>query len=438
MTVVASDAPMLVLFIVGWYLPPVLWIYYRRARHICLKYRLPRRTIVPMLLFTVYAIVMPATSVFGKDWPSIGSYVLTFIVIPMALVFFIITETMIVVLFQITELLMLPQSSTPRKVRRLILYRWLLHPPIQIFLAALVLVGLVTPFLRVDAKTLFLPDAVGTVSPQYQELTLILIVEVVCLLLLVLILSWYISHVVDNFGLRRSYQQTFRGIILILVLIVLARVAADGVQDDTLRSWRLPSFFSVVGAHTMLYFHVFLPVRAMRASRDATLRRVQRSPSRIHPHSMLEKKAILEKFLMDEHRFRNFLTFARMEYTTEPLLALQAITAFEAGEPSLSAASRLVAQCLSPRCELETEVGKRLSLAYHDKLGDLRNADAPRTPPQFFHAFRQELLVWILHELVPAFTEHPLGVEYVAFMRLEKSMDRLNVVLACVEDLDTS
>ncbi|OQR83940.1 hypothetical protein ACHHYP_14103 [Achlya hypogyna] len=437
MAVTASDAPMLALFVLSWYMPPVLFLYVRHARHVCIKYRLPRRTAVPMLLFMVYSILNPTICVFGKEWPSLGKYIINFFLLPVALVFFIITEAMIVVLFQITELLMLPQSSTPHKVRRLILYRWLLHPPIQITLATVVLLALVTPFFNADVSTLLLPSAVGAASKLFVENTTVLMGEVVVLLFVVLLLSWYISHIVDNFGLRRSYQQTFRSISLVIILVGLMRISLLTLNASEIAPLNLPSFFATIGAHMFFYFHVCLPVRAMQTSGYVTPRTRARSTSRIHPNNLDEKKSILEKFLSAEPRFKSFLTFARMEYSTEPLLALRAIEAFDSGEPSLAAATRLVQQCLVPHCEMETDVGRKLHGLYHDKLVEIRLANAARVPPGFFRPFRQDLLAWIVKELVPEFMEHPLGVEYALFARMEKSMDRLNVVLACVEDVDT-
>ncbi|OQR95851.1 hypothetical protein THRCLA_07518 [Thraustotheca clavata] len=435
--VTVGSIPMLLELATSIFFPFFIIVYLRNARHACIKYRLPRRTAVPMVLLTFYSICTPVITVFGQSWPGIGSYFLHFILIPFALVLFLVTEAMIVVLFQITELLMLPQTSTPRKVRRLTFYRWMLHPPVQLVLSMIVIMVLISPFLSIDINSLMLPDATAINIPEFEHAVDVLSIEIALLLLIILWLSWYISHVVDNFGLRHSYQQSFRGLLLVLILVALMRLVALYTNSTIPEDLHLPRFFSTLGAQFLVYFHIYLPVRSMQTSGQLITRR-PRSSSRVHPNNLEEQKAILEKFLSQDHFFKSFLTFARHEYSIEPLLAFKALLQYNAGDRTVDDAIQLTQLCMVPHCELESEVGKKLWPIYNDKLNASRNSKAYKAPINFFHTFQQALLTWIVKEMLSNYAQHPLGVEYAAFARKEKSMDRLDIVLACVEDVDDS
>ncbi|ETV97309.1 hypothetical protein, variant 1 [Aphanomyces invadans] len=254
-----ASCALIVCWASGAYMPVALAFYVKHRNHPSIKYRQPMLMAVVGLLCTIQCWGMACIGLFGRPWSCVAAVVPSLVLFRVTGLVYFLAQGSVVAMFSITELLALPQHRSPTALKRMQAYRWLLFRPVQ---AGFVMVGGILALgvgIGILPSTLWhatFGDCVG--DRPVQALYISTAAEIAAMSAVSLYLSRHISMVVDNFGLRQTYERAALAMFVVAV-VGAATMASAAMGTKTAEVFR--TAIHAIAAHVVVGFHIVLPVR---------------------------------------------------------------------------------------------------------------------------------------------------------------------------------
>ncbi|KAF0684451.1 Aste57867_23547 [Aphanomyces stellatus] len=269
-------------------------------------------------------------------------------------------------------------------------------------------------------------------------------IEVCLVVVATSVLTYFISHVVDNFGLRRAYLGSAYGLFALFAIDFPVTVIFNG---PIVSKYALDLFIDLFSAHVMIWIHVVLPLLHALTSNASNEARAFKGTS-----------SILEAYLQTKDGYRVFVEFAKLEFVYEAVAAWKDIFEFKTNAPDHYTADAIFDQYLGDAAPLPLQnfvpahVWKRYQVAFgatkrysiHPGIddNDADNASVVVRSNSFFDVVYEALMQLFLTETLPHFQDHPLGDQWLIFVaqfHATRQLDRvlLATVLPHGDDLST-
>ncbi|KAF0757629.1 hypothetical protein AaE_004210, partial [Aphanomyces astaci] len=341
------------------YMPPVLYLYITHMHHSPIKYCQPYLMASTGLCCTVYCLATPLIHILGSTWPS-PLFIMCGYVVPIyACTSYVLSAAAMVVMFKITDLVVNHSHFTPRHVNQLAFYRWLLYPKVQ--LPSMGCIGfvstlpcLVAVVISADLTTLEMQQS------SYNSILWISMAAVAILGSVVGIgLSKHMPPYMDNLGLRRTYQRTYRTSI-VFVLVSLLHGGLEWILSVPLgREFHVRNLIYTLAMQYVFFFNIAAPLRHLALSSQAmtsVVTTTSKAASRMKE---------LEQYLRSNHGLPTFMTFCQRDFRTEELRAWQLVEQFK---QRLVSARKLLTTCLVPQCALACPTSVKWGPTYVTRL----------------------------------------------------------------------
>ncbi|KDO33797.1 hypothetical protein SPRG_01676 [Saprolegnia parasitica CBS 223.65] len=380
-----------------------LLIYYCNRQSPSIRYRNPNFISIAAVWASIYSIARCAVSL-NPDMISCTNLALLFgISLQTTLMSYLLAEIMVVLTFNLTE--RMTKYSAQRDSQRAAISRlqWLLRRKhvTYMWLGIQVLWNLPNCALVLSG-----PDYSrfnGTNCPDELRLRVIPfnMAQYCCIAIGTLVLSRAMSRVVDNFGVRKAFQNSSRAMCVFVVCYLPVSLLYD---TSFVQSTHLELFIVVVGAHVIVVFHVLGPIR--QAFRD-------------RPSSSSAFKGtlgILEAFLHTDEGYKAFTAFAKGEYEVEVLVAWRALADYRGEAREDLSATDIFDTHLGPNAPLPVHRFVPPLLLHRYETAFAGNAKYGVHPdsaqdPNFFNPLHDALLSYMVHTTLPRFQAHEVGAQ---------------------------
>ncbi|KAF0719497.1 Aste57867_997 [Aphanomyces stellatus] len=257
------DVVLVISCVLTCYTPVAFGLYLRHMDHPSIKYREPRLMALVCAISIVQCMGQPLVALLDSAWPCAVTVVFGVVLPTIASVTFLVAQGSVVVMFAITEMLVLPQQHAPHTLRRIQWYRWLLYRPVQWMALVTGCVVVVTPLVIVVPSRLW---QASTSTCAFDDDTMQIVTTTLLTLwgVVALYLTAHLSAVVDNFGLRQSYHRTIGTVVLGGTIAII--VSQPTVVDPAVTRSLYPILATWIH-HVVLVFNLVLPVRQLGTSR---------------------------------------------------------------------------------------------------------------------------------------------------------------------------
>ncbi|KAH9144559.1 hypothetical protein AeRB84_011506 [Aphanomyces euteiches] len=381
---------------------------------------------VPALCFMVFALILPVVDILNA---SCIFYALWFVLCLCGVISYLLVQLSQVVTFKITELLAQPSLATAETTRRMMRYRWFLHPSIQEALWGIANICFAVPvFYPFDFSALITQKR----GACFDQLTMDLIIgEFFLLVCFSLALAVQSSRIVDNFGLREANIATAKGVLLCVVQQTICSIGFYALGWIWILDLYITDATVCLPVHVFYYFNIIQPLHHVRSPQGLFSQRISvlSTASSSRGISTPNVSSFLS-FLQHPDGYRAFLEFARMDLNLETLLARQRMHEFREA-PSVAAAVQVYQECLVPQCLLATDIGLRWHSIYVQKKTTWETSGAVSIDA--FEPVAKELLQSMFRTQFPRFLAQPAGVlawhDFVDRMRALAKLDRVLTIV---------
>ncbi|KAF0717656.1 hypothetical protein As57867_002163, partial [Aphanomyces stellatus] len=351
-----------VLLLVSCALPLAIGLFLTRRHYPSIRYASPHQTAV-CSSFAAILSVGTSAMLLSQDSVSCGSFnVFIYLFTNAGFFGLCVTQLTLVLTFHLTQQLALHNADTKvgekakafatiQRLRRLltphsIVAKWVVGN----------LVWFLPPLAAVDAPLVTNMQSTSIANclavPMNVVMNGIILLQILLFIVALVVLSLYLSKVIDNFGLRRHYQVMSRVLASLLCLECLCVVfhTADVVAAYRLRYVVLP-----LGGIAVVGCQVVWPLLQSR----------HEAPISMHGHEDHSSKlAVLEDFLATDDGLAAFSAFARLEFSLENVVAWKA--AFEFKKKGGGDAYAIYSSYMSVGAAMETNIPDALRQHYHD------------------------------------------------------------------------
>ncbi|OQR88781.1 hypothetical protein THRCLA_10106, partial [Thraustotheca clavata] len=213
-------------------------------------------------------------------------------------------------------------------------------------------------------------------------------------------LSYSMSKVVDNFGLRIAFQRCGRAMCLVLLCYLPFSILHD---ESFVLDSHLEFFIAAFGGQLIHLFHIIGPVRQVFKEKI------------FDQNTFKGTEGILEAFLSTESGFNAFTEFAKGEYEYEAVVAWKALADFKAGTDDCLSATEIyqthiyLQAPLSLRRFISANLLERYETAYEGNTKYGIHPDVAHDS-ESFNLILAELMIYLVYSTLPRFQLHPLGV----------------------------
>ncbi|ETW07719.1 hypothetical protein, variant [Aphanomyces invadans] len=235
-------------------------------------------------------------------------------------------------------------------------------------------------------------------------------------------LSFQISKVVDNFGLRQAFQTGNRALVVYFFVYfpILVFVPAEVVY-----TYHLDLTINVAIVHTLLWIHIVRPVSDFfRASRTAATSSMFNGTARV-----------LDAFLHTPNGFQAMSAFAKSDFMIESVIAWRALVDYRNEMPGHMSALDIYNQFIAPSAPFPLDnvvkgtILKRYAIAFECNNKYSIHPDDGEQGAQYFDVLLDAIVNKILIEMLPRFQRHPLGAGWFDFLRRHHTQHALDKVL---------
>ncbi|KAF0684461.1 Aste57867_23557 [Aphanomyces stellatus] len=416
------------------YAPVAIALYVWRRRHPAIRYCSPIEMAVTAMAAFLNGFTRCLVVLF-MDRVSCSCRILAFgIPLQIALVGYTLAELRVVLTFHLTEL-MVAHASRRRQANKHtlpLLHACLRRGWLSASVHLLVYVVSNMPFFAVlyskPASTRY--DAIpGTQCPVQliHDVAYLLSAEFGLTALVSFVLSFQLSRVIDNFGLRQSFLACGRAFVLFLVAYYVLLIWF--YDTPAVVTYHIDVFLNLAMDHTLIWFHVLCPLRASfytphECCRDASA-------------TLQGSAAVLDAFLRTPDGHAAFSTFAAAEFALEAVLAWKSLSDFQARAAGHMTAADIYAQFIGPAaplsldCVVESSVLRRFATALeaNQKYAVHPTGDDDNSDGHYFDVLLDAVMAKCTNDLLPRFQRHPLGVDWFTFLVKFHTQVALDTVL---------
>ncbi|EQC39724.1 hypothetical protein SDRG_03152 [Saprolegnia diclina VS20] len=396
-----------------------LLVYYCNRQSPSIRYRNPNFISIAAAWAAIYSIARCAVSL-NPDMISCTNLALLFgISLQTTLMSYLLAEIMVVLTFNLTERMTKYNAQRTSQRAAIARLQWLLRRKhvTYAWLCIQLLWNLPTCALVLSG-----PDYSGfngTNCPNELRLRVVPVnmVQYCCIASGTLLLSRAMSKVVDNFGVRTSFQNSSRAMCVFVICYLPVSLL---YETAFVQATHLELFIVVVGAQVIVVFHMLGPIR--QAFRD-------------RPSSGFAFKGtlgILEAFLHTDDGYQAFSEFAKGEYEVEVLVAWQALTEYRGEAKEALSATDIFDTHLGLDAPLPVRRFIPPLLLHRYEAAFAGNAKYGVRPdsahdPDFFNPLLDALLSHMVHQTLPRFQAHEIGAQiwksYVAQYQTRLALD---------------
>ncbi|RHY45683.1 hypothetical protein DYB37_008502 [Aphanomyces astaci] len=238
-------------------------------------------------------------------------------------------------------------------------------------------------------------------------------------------LSKHMPPYMDNLGLRRTYQRTYRTSIF-FVLVSLLHGGLEWILSVPLgREFHVRNLIYTLAMQYVFFFNIAAPLRHLALSSQAmtsVVTTTSKAASRMKE---------LEQYLRSNHGLPTFMTFCQRDFRTEELRAWQLVEQFK---QRLVSARKLLTTCLVPQCALACPTSVKWGPTYVARLESWLRRDEDivgnELPTTFFDEFQAALLEALCEDVWLRFQRQSL--DWIDHDRRRRSLEGMDTVLRMV------
>ncbi|RHY61933.1 hypothetical protein DYB30_010559 [Aphanomyces astaci] len=238
-------------------------------------------------------------------------------------------------------------------------------------------------------------------------------------------LSKHMPPYMDNLGLRRTYQRTYRTSIF-FVLVSLLHGGLEWILSVPLgREFHVRNLIYTLAMQYVFFFNIAAPLRHLALSSQAmtsVVTTTSKAASRMKE---------LEQYLRSNHGLPTFMTFCQRDFRTEELRAWQLVEQFK---QRLVSARKLLTTCLVPQCALACPTSVKWGPTYVTRLESWLRRDEDivgnEVPTTFFDEFQAALLEALCEDVWLRFQRQSL--DWIDHDRRRRSLEGMDTVLRMV------
>ncbi|RQM29832.1 hypothetical protein B5M09_012255 [Aphanomyces astaci] len=238
-------------------------------------------------------------------------------------------------------------------------------------------------------------------------------------------LSKHMPPYMDNLGLRRTYQRTYRTSIF-FVLVSLLHGGLEWILSVPLgREFHVRNLIYTLAMQYVFFFNIAAPLRHLASSSQAmtsVVTTTSKAASRMKE---------LEQYLRSNHGLPTFMTFCQRDFRTEELRAWQLVEQFK---QRLVSAQKLLTTCLVPQCALACPTSVKWGPTYVARLESWLRRDEDivgnEVPTTFFDEFQAALLEALCEDVWLRFQRQSL--DWIDHDRRRRSLEGMDTVLRMV------
>ncbi|KDO16862.1 hypothetical protein SPRG_17658 [Saprolegnia parasitica CBS 223.65] len=413
-------ALLVVLVVLGAYMPVLLTLYVCRRRQAHVRCRQPLAMAFAAACVMIFALADPMHQVVSGPTKGLPCYWhvvwATFGVTGSA--WYLIVAASHVVQHRVTEVLAQP-LDLEEPYPKMRLYRWMLRRRVQrCACAAIVALILGATLSASNTATLLGSSTDGCLTPAMVVSIGIQFGFCLCVVLSVV----YALHSVDDLaGLHRTYAQTLLHAMGVLWLLGFVSYCESQFQWTLLRLYNVKTMVSTLLAHLLFYFNIVHPMTSLRATRvdDANY-----SGDATATSCSLHELASFRTYLEQPHGLDDFTAYCRLALRLEDILAYTTLWNFMTQPPTREAATAIYHECLDHDGPLVTPSAAKWRDFYWSQLaphglwnsGSTRNVHGLEVVPwDLYSPFLNDLVVAMYRDLAPDFTRHALGLSWREF-----------------------
>ncbi|ETV86158.1 hypothetical protein H257_02614 [Aphanomyces astaci] len=412
-------------FALSFYLPFAILVYYCNRHKPAIRYRNPVEMTFTATAAFAYCFARCMGSLFVDKF-SCTLRLLSFgVPLQLGLVGYLLAELRVVLTFNLTEMML--AHAERRKVN---------HHKLG-YLHSLLRRGLLSTYRICLHVAWNVPLVIILYSHDYSlyngencpndlshQVTTLFASEFLVVVVASLMLSFNMSKVVDNFGLRQSFQASGR--ILFIWFCIYFPLLTFFFDADIVFNYRADLFMDILISHTFIWIHIVLPLRE----------------AYVMSHHDFEGAAfkgtvgILDAYLHTPEGFQAFSTFAKSEFRLECVLAWKTLVDYRVDSPEHLSAFEIYEQHIAPTAPLSLEKDIPASILKRYGLAFEANSKYSIVPEEmvrdanYFDVLLDSVMDKILVETLPRFQQHALGATWGDFvskyntqMALDKMLD---------------
>ncbi|ETW07715.1 hypothetical protein H310_02164 [Aphanomyces invadans] len=410
----------------SFYLPFAILLYYCNRHKPAIRYRNPVEMTFTATAAFAYGFARCMGSLFVDKFSCTFRLLSFGIPLQLGLMGYLLAELRVVLTFNLTELMV--AHAERRKVNRhnlshlhsllrrglLSVYRILIH---ILWNTPLVIILYSNDYSSYNGEQ--------CPSRLNHKVTTLFATEFLVIVVASMVLSFKMSKVVDNFGLRRSFQASGR--ILFLWFCIYFPILAFFFDTDVVLSYRLDLFMDILIAHTFIWIHIVLPLREAYMMPDHD----------VDGAAFKGTTGILDAYLHTPEGFKAFSTFAKSEFRLECVLAWKTLVDYRIESPDHLSAFEIYELHIAPAAPLSLEKDISPSILKRYVLAFEANSKYSIAPEEmvrdvnYFDVLLDAIMDKIVVETLPRFQQHALGANWGDFvskyntqMALDKMLNR--------------
>ncbi|OQR92164.1 hypothetical protein ACHHYP_04012 [Achlya hypogyna] len=412
------------------YMPVVVILFYARRDMPSIRYRNPVQMTICGIMASLYCFIKLAFQLTDTALDC-GTYLDMCNVLFHATTFSVfLAEVSVAATFYLTELLVLFHTSghnptADRRARRLHVF---LQPRTTwvVWGVGHVLWGLPSVVL-LSAYAPTLADTTVATCPRdpHTAIQALGLVQLGLILAGGGLVTYFMSTLVDNFGLRSAYVHAHK----VWVACFVGYSVLFALRDNSIVvTYKLEPALSAVGVQSVVFIYIARPL--LLSFSDKQHHRMQ---------WLTGTEKLLETFLLTPDGFASFAAFCRQECMYDVLIVWRATVKYEDDSNDDNDPQRIYRRYLRHDAPVPLRnLSSHLKDLYHGLFEsnikyhvDIADQDLER---QWFQPLREELLKRLVAEVLPHFQVDPLGVGWPAFLHREQTSQALDLVLHQVDD----
>ncbi|KAH9086205.1 hypothetical protein LEN26_020362 [Aphanomyces euteiches] len=413
----------IIVFGISFYLPLVILVYYCNRHKPPLRYRNP----FEMALTATAAFLYTCSRCMGSlfvDEISCTFRLLSFgVPLNFGLVGYVLAELRVVLMFNLTELMVAHAQKASINQSKLswlhTFFRRGLHSTYRFLIHGLWNIPLFVILYSQDYSAYKGDNCPTSLNRQISTL---FSTNFVLVILASLFLSFKMSKVVDNFGLRWSFQ--VNGRITFVYFAIYFPILVFFFDSAIVLDYRIDLFIEIIIAHTVIWIHIVIPLRNTLAMPDLE-----------HDNGKFTGTVgILDAYLHTPEGFQAFSTFAKSEFRFECVHAWKTLVDYQLDAPDHLSAFEIYELHIAPNAPLPLDkvispsILKRYALAFE---ANSKYSVAPEEmvrDKNYFAVLLDAVMDKILVDSLPRFQVHPLGAgwnDFVAKYNTQMTLDRV-------------
>ncbi|KAF0684454.1 Aste57867_23550 [Aphanomyces stellatus] len=422
--------------VLSFYVPVVIALYHLHRRKPSIRYRNPTEMVFTATCAFLYVCARCCCTLFLHDMSCTVRYLLIGYVgqqlvhlttsvasIPFSqgLMGYFTAELRVVVTFKLTELMVaLTEKKPVQKAHVGLLRAFAHHGLLSAPRLAVQIFGALPLFV-----VLFKEDYSQCVTcPAYlvRQTTYLFYAEFALTATLTFGLSFGLSQVVDNFGLRASFVTSGR--LFLAVYCIYFPLVIVFYDDEAFNVDHIDVFMDVLISHLFIWIHFLGPLkRAISASASGGTVTFQGTVG------------LLDAYLHTTDGFHDFAAFARSEFVYECVVAWKHMIDYRTDAPGHLSVDEIYELHIAPAATLSVAnvvpplVLKRYATVFAANTKYKVHPDSSAEPDTAtFDALLQSIRQKLVTETLPRYQEHPLGTgwtEFVAKHEMQKALDKV-------------